>query len=571
MGLFSRVKFKTIQGRLFTLLLGPVFLFLLAAGIISFIYTRNIMLNQWNESTVLKLQRAAHYIEMKVSKPAELIDMIYAADFLKTVQRSQNELIKALTSIKGVVRAGSTHQHQDNTNASGMRRSKGSMRQNQMQYRHGRILKVTQPVYDADAGQETVDLVLSVLDNNDHEVRRISITMSFTYLLEDVFDMGLKQAEMVSVVDREGNYIAHTDPAMKNRRYLGEHNEPFEKVLLSKLRKQSYGTITSSGHPPETVAGFYQLDNIPWVIIVFARGDKVLAPIVRYRNTYAAGVLLLVAGVLVMIRNHVCRIVTQIESLSKNARNVAKGDYGDPIGTTRKDEIGQLVKSHNAMVRGLKERDFIRNCFGRYIDPEFARKLLTHPEAGKLGGHRREVAVMMSDLRGFTALSEALSPELIINLLNRYFSHMINIIQRHDGIIVDFFGDAILVFFDPLSDTLENTLHRCISCAYDMQKQMKSFNTKMAEKNLGPLEMGIGINSGPVIMGNIGSETRSKYGIVGSTVNVTNRIQARAKGNEIVISESVYKKQKPDLDILKSFQVQLKGVGSKMTLFVLKN
>jgi len=250
---------------------------------------------------------------------------------------------------------------------------------------------------------------------------------------------------------------------------------------------------------------------------------------------------------------------------------VAKGEYGDPISRNSEDEIGQLVSNYNLMVKGLVERDYIRDTFGRYIDPDFAKFLLEHPDAGELGGKRQEVAIMMSDIRGFTALSETLSPEVIIKILNQYFSHMITIIQKYNGIIVDFLGDAILVFFEPFSNSIDDTIYHCICCASDMQNQMKDFNTEMNNQNLPELAMGIGINSGQVIIGNIGSDARKKYGIVGSAVNITSRIQSKAEGNEVILSQTAFDHVKNKIRIVKSFKADLKGVDSPMDLHVIKN
>jgi class 3 adenylate cyclase len=275
--------------------------------------------------------------------------------------------------------------------------------------------------------------------------------------------------------------------------------------------------------------------------------------------------------ILLLIRNHVGKIADEIKILSKSAQNVARGEYGPPIRVNSKDEIGQLITSYNAMVKGLIERDFIRDSFGRYVDPEFAKFLLKHPDAGKLGGKRREVAILMSDIRGFTALSETLSPEIIINVLNQYFSHMITIIQKYNGIIVDFFGDSILVFFEPFSDPFGDTIRHCVDCAYGMQEQMQVFNQEMRSKGLPELHMGIGINSGQVIVGNIGSKTRAKYGIVGSAVNITSRIQAKAGEKEIIVSDAAYQLIKNEVSIKTTFNETLKGVDSPITLHIMDN
>jgi adenylate cyclase len=135
-------------------------------------------------------------------------------------------------------------------------------------------------------------------------------------------------------------------------------------------------------------------------------------------------------------------VVVSIRRIADKATHVAKGDYGEPLAVASKDEIGQLTASFNDMIAGLKERDFISNTFGRYVDHEIARELLSGPEASRMGGVKREVVILFADVRGFTPIAETLSPEVTINLVNRHFARMIDVIQAHRGIIVDFLGDA---------------------------------------------------------------------------------------------------------------------------------
>jgi class 3 adenylate cyclase len=172
---------------------------------------------------------------------------------------------------------------------------------------------------------------------------------------------------------------------------------------------------------------------------------------------------------------------------------------------------------------------------------------MRQPEATRLGGEKREVAILISDIRGFTPLSESLSPEAIISVLNQYFTHMIEAIRRHKGIIVDFLGDGILVFFDPLDESIETTVRRAIRCAIEMENAMEAFNGEMRK-----------------------DEARAKYGIVGSAVNLTERIQKMAKGGEVVISDSIYRYSREHLNIKKSFNVELKGVRERITLYLIE-
>jgi class 3 adenylate cyclase/rRNA processing protein Gar1 len=562
------LKIKTLQGKLIILLLFPVFLTIFSAGVASFLYTRDIMLNQWNESAVLKLQRAAHDLEMRMSKPVELVNLFYRTNPIGNIMSSQRQLIGYVAEMEGVVSAGFTYIKPARA-VNRMSESKMHKKNMHMQFHHSRILKITEPEFDASEGHKTVKLVLSLLNSSDELVGNLEIVMSFKYLLKDIFNLGWWQSDMACIIDKDRRYIAHTNMIMNDRIVLGETSDPVELAILNKMEKLSFGTINSKGHPPETIVGFYKLKNIPWTIILFARGDKVLKPILRYRNAFALGGIVLIIIILALIRFQVGIMVEKIEKLSEKAKKVAKGDYGDTIKVETEDEIGQLIQSYNSMVNGLKERDSIRDSFGRYVDPEFAKFLLEHPEAGKLGGQRREVSIMMSDIRGFTALSETLSPEVIIHVLNQYFSHMIQIIQRYNGIIVDFFGDSILVFFEPFSEPLEDAIWHCTQCAIDMQNEMHIFNNKMKNRQLPELNMGIGINAGQVIVGNIGSEKRAKYGIVGSAVNITSRIQAKAKKQEIVISDTVYSYIKNRINILKSFTATMKGIDHPMTLHVM--
>lgn len=158
------------------------------------------------------------------------------------------------------------------------------------------------------------------------------------------------------------------------------------------------------GMPPALIAGFQRLDEAPWTIVVFARGKDVLAPILRFRDYYLGALVLVVVAVLLMIRLIVGPRAKTIQELSRAATEVAQGGYillDPPRGD---DEISRLVRSFNEMVAGLKQRDFLSETFGRYVDPEIAREILSRPEATRLGGEKRAVAILIADLRGFTPL-----------------------------------------------------------------------------------------------------------------------------------------------------------------------
>lgn len=154
-------------------------------------------------------------------------------------------------------------------------------------------------------------------------------------------------------------------------------------------------------------------------------------------------------------------------------------------------------------------------------------------------------------------------------MLNRYFSTIIPLVGIHKGIIVDFVGDGLLAFFEPVDDSLKDTIARCVQCAFDMQGAMYLLNRQMAQCKLPTIEMGVGVNCGRVVVGNIGSETRKKYGIVGSVVNFTQRIQGQSKAGEVVVAEPVYTTIEPVVTVQRVFSASLKGVASAVRLYAI--
>jgi len=213
-----------------------------------------------------------------------------------------------------------------------------------------------------------------------------------------------------------------------------------------------------------------------------------------------------------------------------------------------------------------KRNDFIRQVFGRYLSDNVVTNLLESPEGLKLGGERRRITILTSDLRGFTALSERILPEEVIQILNLYLEYMADVISRYQGTIDEFMGDGILVLFGaPI--TQEDAAARSIACACAMQLAMGAVNERMKASGLPRLEMGIGIHTGEVVVGNIGSEKRAKYGIVGSPVNLTYRIESYTTGGQILISEQTLREAGSIVRVSGQRQVQPKGVSQPMLVF----
>ncbi len=209
----------------------------------------------------------------------------------------------------------------------------------------------------------------------------------------------------------------------------------------------------------------------------------------------------------------------------------------------------------------------LRKTFGRYLTDEIVANLLEQPEGLSLGGERRNITILTSDLRGFTALSERLQPEEVVKVLNFYLSKMADVIIDYQGTIDEFMGDGILVLFGAPTQR-EDDAKRAIACAVAMQLVMEPVNQQLEQWDLSALEMGIGINTGEVVVGNLGSEKRTKYGVVGSQVNLTYRIESYTTGGQIMISETTLKEAGEDLiQVANQKLVQPKGVKRPIRIY----
>lgn len=231
------------------------------------------------------------------------------------------------------------------------------------------------------------------------------------------------------------------------------------------------------------------------------------------------------------------------------------------------EELALKIDEVESLVRDLEVRNgFIRGIFGRYLSDDVVTTLLESPEALRLGGERRKVTILFTDLRGFSSISERLDAENVVKLLNIYLGSMAQVIDRYGGSINEFIGDAILtVFGAPL--VYEDAAERAVACALSMQLEMEQVNVECAAAGLPRLEMGIGVHTGEVIVGNIGSKRRTKYGLVGRNVNLASRVETYTVGGQVLISEVTAAELGDLLETRGRFKVKPKGLKSAITIF----
>jgi class 3 adenylate cyclase len=251
-----------------------------------------------------------------------------------------------------------------------------------------------------------------------------------------------------------------------------------------------------------------------------------------------------------------------VEALTKGANDYIVKPLDFPVVEARVEtqlSLKQAMGEITRLARELEKRNrFIQHTFGRYLSDEIVASILETPEGLRLGGEKRMVTLLMSDLRGFTALAERLTPEQVVRLLNNYLGGMADVITRYQGIIDEFIGDAIMALFGVPTDRADDA-ERAAACAVAMQLAMPAVNEKNRRDGLPEVEMGVAVNTGEVIVGNIGSETRAKYGVVGTHVNLTSRIQSFTLGGQVLISDATYRAAPAAIQVASALQLHPRG------------
>jgi adenylate cyclase len=293
-------------------------------------------------------------------------------------------------------------------------------------------------------------------------------------------------------------------------------------------------------------------------------------------DTFASGVvrfsvvLFLIFSVFAGVLNRLVTrsIVDPLEDMLRAVKRVHGGDYDTRVRVVTNDEIGTLGDSANIMIEGLAEREMIRSTFGKYVTPQIRDQILS----GRipLEGELREATVLFVDLRDFTPFVESMPPKEAVKILNGYFQAMAGAIQRHKGLILQFIGDEIeAVFGVPLA--LEDHPAAAARAALEMRGELEKFNTTTVQKGGNPLRHGIGVNTGLVLAGNIGSPDRLAYSLVGDTVNVASRIQDLTKDfdHDILLSGTTQRRLGQGFVVKEFPPTRVKGKQPPLSVYAL--
>lgn len=334
-----------------------------------------------------------------------------------------------------------------------------------------------------------------------------------------------------------------------------DDNAENRDMLSRRLRAQGF-TIAAAENGPEALR---LLEEVPFDLVlldVVMPGMNGLEVLRDLRSRHAAADLPVIMATAQDDSNDV------VAALRLGANDYVTKPLDFPVVLARVGTQLSLARAKariGTLARDLEVRNrFIFETFGRYLSNEVVERLLQTPEGLRLGGETRKVTLLMSDLRGFTQVADRIPPDRVVRLLNNYLGTMADVLLSYQGTIDEFIGDAILAIFGAPVQREDDAL-RAVACAVEMQRAMERVNEFNRREGLPPVEMGIAIHTGEVVVGNIGSDKRAKYGVVGSPVNLTARIESYTVGGQILVSDRTRREGGSDLSVGSEVVVQMKG------------
>ena len=277
-----------------------------------------------------------------------------------------------------------------------------------------------------------------------------------------------------------------------------------------------------------------------------------------------ASLLLGVVGALFIAR----RIAQPLADLSGAMLRLREGDFEvrAPAVKSANDEVGDLARAFDEMAAGLRQRERLKNTLDRYVSGDVAERILEEKDDLLLRGEIRHVTVLFLDVRGFTTVSESLTPTEVVALLNEYFDVVVDRVTAHGGSVNKFIGDAAMCIWGA-PKAAQNGERAAVHCALEIQAALATLSIDRARRGLTPVGFGIGINSGEAVAGNLGAARRLEYTVIGDPVNLAQRLESQARAGQILISQPVYDKVAGEVEVSPREAVKLKGKSQPVPLW----
>jgi adenylate cyclase len=373
------------------------------------------------------------------------------------------------------------------------------------------------------------------------------------------------------LINGDGDILVHPDQNLvregvnwKDRPFIRSLRERGE-LRLQNLYADDDGTRYFGAFTKLSLANLAVVTNIEYNVVF-----EGIAATTR-RNIWLSAAVLCISVLCVWFFSKT--ISSPLKNLSAAAGRIREGEFDIELHAKSHDEIGLLTTSFTEMSRGLAERERLKDTFGRFINKEIAEQAMKGEL--KLGGETKQVTVFFSDIRDFTAISEKMGPQDVVEFLNSYLVRMVNCVTKTGGVVDKFIGDAIMAIWgapvstgNPARDALA-----CVRAALMMRIALQEYNASRGDKNRPHLKIGCGINTGDVVAGQIGSRERMEYTVIGDTVNLASRTEALNKPlcTDILITENTWKLIREYIIAEEMPGVTVKGKEDPVRMFAVVN
>jgi adenylate cyclase len=275
--------------------------------------------------------------------------------------------------------------------------------------------------------------------------------------------------------------------------------------------------------------------------------------------------LSLIVGIIlsVMLVNF---IISPIRALMTGVKAIGEGNYDVQIKLSSNDEIGDLTDAFNSTAKSLQEKELLKGAFSTYVSTKLMEEILKDPTKLSLHGKRVKATVLFTDIRGFTAMSENLEPEQVVSVLNEYLTLQTDKVFKWEGLLDKFVGDCVMAVYGipfPRGDDS----YRAVRTAMDIRDGVIKLNQIRDKRGQHTVQIGMGINTGDVVSGNMGSPQKMDYTVIGDTVNLTARLEANAPGGRIFVSESTYNETKEKVEYTELDPIMVKGKKDPVKIY----
>lgn len=401
-----------------------------------------------------------------------------------------------------------------------------------------------------------IGIPLMILDNG------ITSHIVVSYLRLDTLQKLITTNErMIFAVDQSGTIVAHPDDKMTLSRQKLAQSVIVQKALASELRE---GDLRFQ-EQDEYFIGAYAKTKFGITVVAQASETVLLEDAQMIRHEAYGIAAMVMSFALFLIATFAMTLTDPIKKLELFARAISKGQFNNRPNIKSRDEVGRLSKTMNEMVEGLIERDKAKSLINKFHG-SVGEELMKGEIERK--GTRKKVTVFFSDIRGFTKFGEKHTAEEVVEMLNEYFSVMVGIINRNNGVVDKFIGDAIMAVWGVMADN-EPNIKSAVKACIEMRESLVTFNEKRKAQGKEELMIGIGLHCGEAIAGTIGSDERMEYTVIGDTVNLTSRIESSTKafGTDLLISETIIEEIKDDYWIEEAGKAEVKGKSKPITMY----